>query len=101
MAVPATECFGCVINRPTRPAAPRVTYGRDIAPILAANCQACHRPGDIAPFPLLSFADAKRSSGCGDIARATTRSTARGTDGLTELIGGESAPTGVRPVSIS
>ncbi len=35
-----------------------VTYSRDIAPLLAANCQACHRDGQIAPFPLTSYDDA-------------------------------------------
>ena len=37
-----------------------VTYRRDIAPLLAANCQACHRDGEIAPFPLTSYDDAYR-----------------------------------------
>lgn len=61
VSVPVTECVGCVIDRPARPAAaPRVTYSRDIAPILAGHCRECHRPGEVAPFPLLTFADAKR-----------------------------------------
>ena len=35
-------------------AAPRAapTYYRDVAPILDANCAACHRIGGVAPFPL-------------------------------------------------
>src|SRR5712692_5079794 len=37
-----------------------ITYSRDIAPLLAANCQACHRDGEIAPFPLTSYDDAYR-----------------------------------------
>lgn len=37
-----------------------VEYNRDIAPIIAANCASCHRPGDIAPFPLLSYEDVFR-----------------------------------------
>jgi mono/diheme cytochrome c family protein len=36
-----------------------VTYHRDIAPILQANCQECHRPGGIGPFSLLTYADAR------------------------------------------
>ncbi len=41
-----------------RPAGDRApTYCREVARILAANCQTCHRPGDVAPFPLLSYAD--------------------------------------------
>lgn len=35
-----------------------VTYSQDIAPILYANCSACHRPGQVAPFSLLSYNDA-------------------------------------------
>lgn len=40
-------------------APPPVTFSRDVAPILQANCQECHRPGGIAPFSLLTYADAK------------------------------------------
>jgi len=36
-----------------------VTFTRDIAPILFRSCTPCHRPGEAAPFSLLSFADAK------------------------------------------
>jgi mono/diheme cytochrome c family protein len=31
------------------------TYFKDIAPILQDNCVQCHRPGQIAPMPLLTF----------------------------------------------
>src|SRR5271169_5824889 len=37
----------------------RVTFNRDIAPILFHSCAMCHRPGEAAPFPLLSYKDAK------------------------------------------
>jgi len=37
-----------------------VTYYKDIAPILYANCSACHRPGEGAPFSLLTYDDAKK-----------------------------------------
>ena len=33
----------------------RITYEKDIAPILAENCQSCHRPGQIGPMPLLTY----------------------------------------------
>src|ERR1017187_6155183 len=36
------------------------TYDKDVAPILYKNCAACHRPGEVAPFSLLTYADAKR-----------------------------------------
>ena len=35
------------------------TYYKDVAPILQKHCQECHRPGEIGPMPLLSFADAR------------------------------------------
>lgn len=37
----------------------QVSYERDIAPILAENCAACHREGGIAPFALNSHAMAQ------------------------------------------
>lgn len=37
-----------------------VTFYHDIAPIVYANCAPCHRPGESAPFSLLSYEDAKR-----------------------------------------
>ena len=36
------------------------TFAADIAPILYANCVVCHRPGQAAPFSLLTYDDAKR-----------------------------------------
>jgi mono/diheme cytochrome c family protein len=36
-----------------------VTFSRDIAPILQRACQNCHRPGSIAPMPLLTYKDAR------------------------------------------
>ena len=41
-------------------AAQDVTYARDVAPILHGKCSECHRPGSIAPMPLLSYEDARR-----------------------------------------
>lgn len=40
-----------------------VTFNKDVAPILFKHCAACHRPGEVAPFPLLTYKDAaKRAS---------------------------------------
>ena len=45
---------------PTAEKAP--TFSAAIAPILYANCVTCHRPGEAAPFPLISYEDiAKRA----------------------------------------
>jgi peroxiredoxin/mono/diheme cytochrome c family protein len=58
---PVTEGVGCAIVRPARPAAAaRVTFHRDVAPVLQARCQSCHRPGQVAPFSLLTYRDAQR-----------------------------------------
>ncbi|MEJ1930033.1 hypothetical protein WDZ92_07085 [Nostoc sp. NIES-2111] len=35
-----------------------VTYSKDIAPILFSKCANCHRPGEAAPFSLLTYEDA-------------------------------------------
>ena len=32
----------------------------DVAPILYKNCASCHRPGEVAPFSLLSYQDAAK-----------------------------------------
>jgi len=36
------------------------TFNKDIAPILYQNCATCHRPGEVAPFPLLTYQDAAK-----------------------------------------
>ncbi len=38
----------------------KVTFYRDIAPIVYANCAPCHRPGESGPFSLLSYEDVKK-----------------------------------------
>ena len=34
----------------------KLTYAKDIAPILAENCQTCHRPGEGTPFSMTNYA---------------------------------------------
>ena len=31
------------------------TFYKDVLPVLQKNCQACHRPGEVAPMSLLTF----------------------------------------------
>jgi hypothetical protein len=38
---------------------PSVTFAKDVAPVLQKNCQGCHRPGEAAPFSLLSYEQAR------------------------------------------
>lgn len=45
-------------DKPAAKGAP--TFNKDIAPILFQNCASCHRPGEVAPFPLLSYADVQK-----------------------------------------
>jgi hypothetical protein len=47
-----------------------VTFNRQIAPIIYKNCSPCHRPGEAAPFTLLSYQDTARKAKT--IGRATT-----------------------------
>jgi mono/diheme cytochrome c family protein len=49
----------------------QVTFNKDIAPILFQHCAGCHRPGQSAPFTLLSYVDVKRRAE--DIAKATAQ----------------------------
>jgi hypothetical protein len=40
-------------------ALPAATFRKDVLPILEKHCQECHRPGEIAPMSLLTYADAR------------------------------------------
>ena len=48
-----------------------VTFNQQIAPIVYKNCSPCHRPGEAAPFSLLSYDDVKRHAA--QIAAVTKR----------------------------
>ena len=67
VARPATVAAGCPIARPESPVrakdATPVTYSKDVARILQAQCQECHRPGEAAPFSLLTYKEARSWSG--------------------------------------
>jgi mono/diheme cytochrome c family protein len=54
---------------PARPAA--VTFSDQIAPILYENCVTCHRPGEAAPFPLISYEDVSKR---GELLASVTKS---------------------------
>jgi Tol biopolymer transport system component len=42
------------------PAADKITFSENIAPIVYDNCVTCHRPGEAAPFALISYEDVKK-----------------------------------------
>src|SRR5260221_11612681 len=47
--------------RPPTPAGPtQITFDRDIAPIVFRSCSSCHRPGEAAPFALLTYSEVKK-----------------------------------------
>jgi len=37
-----------------------VTYANDVAEIVQAKCQSCHRPGEVGPFPLMTYEEVRR-----------------------------------------
>ena len=55
----------------TSSAPDRFTFSRDVAPIVFIHCAPCHRPGESAPFSLLSYADVKKRAK--QIAEVTAR----------------------------
>src|SRR3989441_12195421 len=40
-----------------------VTFAKDVAPILFQHCAPCHRPGQSAPFSLLSYEEVRKKGG--------------------------------------
>jgi peroxiredoxin len=61
--VSLTEVAGCYIGRePVEIPRVDVTYAKDIAPIVQKHCQECHRPGQVGPFSLITYEQAKRWS---------------------------------------
>ena len=56
---PVTRPVGCPIGKREFAAKPGadtgVTFHKDVLPVLQANCQGCHRPGQVGPFSLLTY----------------------------------------------
>ncbi len=49
----------------------QLTFNKDITPILFRHCAGCHRPGEIAPFSLLTYQQVKARTN--DIVKVTAR----------------------------
>jgi peroxiredoxin len=62
VAAPYVAAVGCPIPE-TPVAVAHPTYTRDIAPIVQKNCQECHRKGQVAPFPLETYEQARKRAG--------------------------------------
>src|SRR5262249_41331666 len=60
VARPVTQAVGCSIQRERKgtKATGKVTFYRDVLPILQNNCQTCHRPGEVGPFSLMTYKQA-------------------------------------------
>lgn len=58
VSTPVTKAAGCLIGRVRTPEdnSP-ITYSNQIARIFQRRCVECHRPGEIAPFTLMSYED--------------------------------------------
>jgi peroxiredoxin len=55
-----TDMDGCLIGRAKTPrVAGKITYAKDVAPILQNRCQECHRPGEVGPMSLMTYDKAK------------------------------------------
>src|SRR2546423_8538615 len=39
-----------------------IVFSKNIAPLVFKNCTPCHRPGQVAPFPLMTYNDVRRHS---------------------------------------
>jgi peroxiredoxin len=58
-----TPVSGCPIESAAKPRrALHVTYASHVGVILQKRCQECHRPGEVAPFSLLTYEDARKRS---------------------------------------
>src|SRR5262249_19075974 len=59
VAVAAVEAVGCPLPEPPKPAA-APTFAREGSRILQKNCQECHRKGQVGPFPLETYEQARK-----------------------------------------
>lgn len=61
LAVETTTPVGCVFEawkHVDKDA--KITWSRDIAPLVYANCTVCHHAGEVAPFSLMTYSDAAK-----------------------------------------
>ena len=54
---------GCKLTRPTAAKPTAVTYHKEVSRVIQQRCQGCHRPGEAAPFALMTYQQAKGWSG--------------------------------------
>lgn len=57
---PVTKAVGCPVDYDVEVKFGDTTYHKHVAPILNAHCVTCHRPGEVGPFALTTYKQAKR-----------------------------------------
>jgi hypothetical protein len=55
VSIRSTKATGCRLSLPVKPSG-EITFD-DVAPILHQKCAECHRPGQVAPFSMLTYED--------------------------------------------
>lgn len=58
---PVTRAIGCPVNQKTdhpREVTTKITYFKEVLPVLQTHCQECHRPGEVGPFSLMTYKQA-------------------------------------------
>jgi thiol-disulfide isomerase/thioredoxin len=59
ISTPVTAAVGCpIFAEKDVKADGKVTYYRDVLPIVQNACQSCHRPGEVGPFSLMTYKQA-------------------------------------------
>jgi hypothetical protein len=54
-------CTSFLLSTPFQsPPPPQVTFYRDVLPVIQSHCQVCHRPGEIAPMPFVTYEETKK-----------------------------------------
>ena len=59
VAVTAAATYPYTVAGQNPAPAREVTFAKDVAPILYKNCTYCHRPGEVAPFSLMTYKDSR------------------------------------------
>lgn len=62
VATPYVEAVGCPIPEAPKPAA-APTYAKEVSRVIQQNCQECHRKGQVGPFPLETYEQARKRAG--------------------------------------
>ena len=55
----STAVVAVLVGAGQAAAADAPTFYKDVLPVLQANCQTCHRPGEVAPMSLLTYEQAR------------------------------------------